>query len=260
MSDWFKMYSDGLDEPRMKYAIAKECAVCAVWVWTLSECCRRKSDTVRINDFVLFGASKTINVEVKVIETALKLLDEIEYIKLEGESLTVTSWEKRQSNYMRRVCVQGAKSVRTVSTQGSHSVLQEERRGDKREERRESKEDPIYDKFEKAKIHYPYETYRADVRKWPLHDVDWGKLSDYIIRAHENSTKGGVDDCAMFVHNLITKGKFVIDKKTAKSEKQKAISDLNIRFESGDIDEQECLRLKAEIKKKYDGAEKGVVK
>ena len=127
MSDWFKMYENGLDEARIKYAIQQAPEVIPVWVWVLSECCRKKTDTIKINKYVIFGGGQTINVSPDLFSAALELLGEIEYISLEMDSrLTVLKWSERQSEYCRKKIKNG---------QGTDNVHLEERRGE--EKRRE---------------------------------------------------------------------------------------------------------------------------
>jgi len=126
MSDWFKMYENGLDEPRMKYAINKTSDVTPVWIWVLSECCRNKSDSFCYNEFVRFGASQTINISEDDFAYAIEILGKIEYLSLQDDEIVVPKWDERQSEYCRK------KGYRKESGQGTDNVPLDKRRKEKK--------------------------------------------------------------------------------------------------------------------------------
>ena len=102
MSDYFKMYEDGLDEPRMKYAISKMSEVVGVWQWVLSQCCRKKRSYFTLDEFTAHGGAQTLNIKVEAFNKAIKLLAEIEYITMINLTCTVVKWAERQSAYCQK--------------------------------------------------------------------------------------------------------------------------------------------------------------
>jgi len=130
MADWFKMYENGIDEGRFKYALAKNPLALNVWVWVLSECCRCKSDTIDGGKFDVFGAHQKLNIPEESIQKCLDLLADVSYISLQDNKITVLKWNKRQSDYCRRQSAQCADSVRTVSEQSL--TRGEEKRGEEK--------------------------------------------------------------------------------------------------------------------------------
>lgn len=103
MSDWFKLYENGLDEPRLCYAVHQNPNVLNAWIWILSECCRSKSDTIRLrSDFDLKGASFKLNIPLDDILKGIELLVEIEYIENDNSHIKVLKWNDLQSDYCRK--------------------------------------------------------------------------------------------------------------------------------------------------------------
>lgn len=104
MADWFKFFENGLDEPRLQYAIGQLCEVTPVWVGILSECCRTKSGQIAWDDdeAYLMGFSRRLNVSVGKVNEAVNLLKRIRYIEVESGTLTVLKWKDLQSEYMRK--------------------------------------------------------------------------------------------------------------------------------------------------------------
>jgi len=128
MADWFKMYENGLDEPRMKYAINKTSDVTPVWIWILTECCRNKSDSFDYNEFIRFGAAQTVNIDEDRVATAIDVLAKIEYIVVSDDVLTVPKWDSRQSEYCRK------KGYKKESGQHPDNVPLDKKRGKKKKE------------------------------------------------------------------------------------------------------------------------------
>jgi len=127
MADWFKMYENGLDNPKMRYAIHKNKDVTAVWVWVLTQCCRKKGDSIDFDDFVLFGGSQTLNMDTGDFNACLDILQEIGYIQHESEYILVPKWGERQSEYCRKMNKKPKQSGVCTDT-----VHLEESRGDKK--------------------------------------------------------------------------------------------------------------------------------
>jgi len=128
MANWFKMYENGLDEPRMKYAIQKNPNTVAVWIWILTECCRNRSDQFDYSKFVQFGASQTINMPESDVVSVIDILHEIGYIVLSDDSIKVPKWNERQSEYCRK-----KNNKQIVSGECQASVRLEESRGEEEE-------------------------------------------------------------------------------------------------------------------------------
>lgn len=134
MADWFKFFNDSIDEPRLQWAISEQAEVLPVWVLILSECSKHYSDTItwRDKDYELLGYARKINVTAPRFNSALGLLERIEYIKRVDSCIKVLKWNEMQSVYCQRKAATSEHSVRTVSTHTPHSVPLEERRGDKK--------------------------------------------------------------------------------------------------------------------------------
>lgn len=138
MADWFKFYENDLDETRLQYAISKLPEVVSVWVRTLSECCRHKSDTFRWGSNIeRFGFSSRLGITVEKVDEAMKLLAEIDYIEIGEGFIKVLKWGSKQSEYCQwkqrhqnELKEVNRESVRTPS--GVSSRRGEERRGDKK--------------------------------------------------------------------------------------------------------------------------------
>ena len=144
MADWFKMYEDGLNEERLLSVMVDEPLVLGIWVWVLTQCCKDKSDTFDMSDRIKSGAIRKLNVSLDTFDTAMNLLNEIGYIYLGDEQVTVPQWDTRQSDYIKR-------SVRTPTVQCSSRG--EKSRGEKR--RKYSKA------FESFWEHYPRKQNKA---------------------------------------------------------------------------------------------------
>lgn len=98
------MYSNGMNEDRMQYAIHVSPYVWNVWSWVLSECCRNRSATITVRgDIDLKGASWRMNIPAEDIKRGLELLAEIGYVSTDGGSITVNKWEELQSEYCQKV-------------------------------------------------------------------------------------------------------------------------------------------------------------
>lgn len=135
MSDWFKLYENGLDEPRLCYAVHQNPNVLNTWIWILSECCRSKSDTIRLrSDFDLKGASFKLNIPLDDILKGIELLVEIEYIENDNSHIKVLKWNDLQSDYCRK-----KSHVTKDSPTKSDKVRQSQSRGE--EKRKEKKKE-----------------------------------------------------------------------------------------------------------------------
>ena len=125
MADWFRFYDNAMTEPRFQYALRKCPWVLHAWVWTLSECCRMKSDTVILRgDMDLIGASAILAIDLDQLKQGLETLSEIKYVENGGNALKVLKWKDLQSEYCKR-------KVR-VSEQSTDndSTMTPERRGE----------------------------------------------------------------------------------------------------------------------------------
>jgi hypothetical protein len=101
MSDYFRYYCDGLDEPRLLYAMNKCNLVHTVWMWVLSECARTKRNQIEHpSNAMLVGLGYKLNIPVGSLQLSLNLLVEIEYISDAGGLYIVRNWNKLQSKYM----------------------------------------------------------------------------------------------------------------------------------------------------------------
>lgn len=138
MADWFKFYENDLDETRLQYAIAKLPEVVSVWVRTLSECCRHKSDTFRWGSNIeLFGFSSRLGITPEKVTRAIELLAEIDYVEIGDNYIKVLKWGAKQSEYCQwkqrhqnNPTPQTRERVRTPS--GVSSRRGEENRGDEK--------------------------------------------------------------------------------------------------------------------------------
>jgi hypothetical protein len=101
MADWFKFYNDGLDEPRFQYAISEQSSVTGVWLLILSEASKKRSARItwRDLDFELFGYAKKLNISVPILNQCIGILERIEYISRKDGCITISEWDKRQSDY-----------------------------------------------------------------------------------------------------------------------------------------------------------------
>lgn len=113
MSDYFRFYDDGLDEPRLQYAINRNPSIISVWVWVLCQCAKKKSDTIDpVCNATLLGVAHKLGIGAGVFNECLSLLEEIHYVEKDVEgNLTVRKWNKLQSEYVRKY----HDSIRTVS-------------------------------------------------------------------------------------------------------------------------------------------------
>ena len=103
MADWFRFYSDALDEPRFQYALHRQPEVMHAWVWLLCECSRHHRDTVRtLSNSHLLGLSHKLAVNAGKLSTAFKILEEIEYIEKTPDGYKVRKWNDLQSEYMQK--------------------------------------------------------------------------------------------------------------------------------------------------------------
>lgn len=134
MADWFKFYNDGLDEPRIQFAISEHPSVVSVWLLILSEASKKRSGKItwRNQDFELFGYARKINVSVPVLNSCIELLTRIEYIKVDGDTIEIPEWERRQSDYSKGIDKGYFK--KTSKLLASNSEVSTARREEKREE------------------------------------------------------------------------------------------------------------------------------
>jgi hypothetical protein len=157
MADWFKFYNDGLDEPRLQYAIGEQPAVVSVWLAILSEASKHYQDSFkwRDQDFELFGYAKKVGVSVPVFNQCLGLLEQIEYITRTDGTLKVLKWNKMQSEYCRGI-KKGyfKKSRKKLPSNYLDSRIrgEERRREEKREEESTDKRCAVAPRFQKPGI------------------------------------------------------------------------------------------------------------
>ncbi len=142
MADWFKFYENDLDETRLQYAISQLPEVIPVWVGILSEACRHKVGTVSWgkDEIEMFGFSKRLGVSIPKVNEAVLMLAKIRYITLGENTINITKWGEKQSEYcQKRTKNQNQSgqnhhtkkdSVPTMSRQCPDNVRQEERRGE----------------------------------------------------------------------------------------------------------------------------------
>lgn len=133
MSDYFRFYDDSLDEPRLQYAINRNPHVVSVWVWVLSQCAKKKQDTIdKVCDATLLGVSHKLNIGAGVLKECFKILSEIKYIEPDGDCYKVRKWNDLQSEYMRTKQYRKPKDdtyhIRTLSVDDTSRG--EERRGE----------------------------------------------------------------------------------------------------------------------------------
>ena len=101
MSDYFRFYCDGLDEPRLLYAVHQSPHVPVVWLWVLCECARTKRNQIeQPSNAMLVGLQHKLNVPPGSVQLCLKLLTEIEYLAFESCCYIVRKWNDLQSKYM----------------------------------------------------------------------------------------------------------------------------------------------------------------
>lgn len=142
MANWFKIYETDLDETRMRFAMTQIPEVWPVWTRILMECCKHRSDSFKWGEKEqeLFGFADSLKISIPIVNKAVSLLCEIEYIQLKGKTLKVLKWNEKQGDYLLRAS-QGywkkyrESKKRTVIHGDSHI---EERRGE--EIRREEKD------------------------------------------------------------------------------------------------------------------------
>lgn len=112
------------------------------------------------------------------------------------------------------------------------------------EEYPEETGDVQYDKLGAEGLKLKWESWLELKKKWPDHDMDWEATVDYIIGCHVNSARDGVDDVWKFATNLGMKGKFrkkqVAGAAPAAESKEGRIAAVELEYEDGDIDADEC--------------------
>lgn len=218
MADWFKFYENGLDEPRLQYAIGQLSEITPVWVGILSECCRTKSGQIAWDDdeAYLMGFSRRLNVSVPKVNEAVNLLKRIRYIEVASGTLTVLKWKDLQSEYMRKKeRVKQPVSGQYPDKVGFCPPRGEERRGDKRRvQHKDGAVAPVVVKWvkptldeikaEAVRVGLPetecahflnyYESNgwrvgRNPMRSWPHALVNW--KNNYQTRIYESNQRNG---------------------------------------------------------------------
>lgn len=101
MADWFKFYNNGLEEPRMQFAISEQPLVTSVWLAILSEASKARSSQItwRDLDFELFGYARKLNISTPILNQCIGLLERIGYIQRKDGKITIDGWDKLQSDY-----------------------------------------------------------------------------------------------------------------------------------------------------------------
>jgi len=162
MSDWFRWYDDALDEPRLQYAINKHPSVVAVWLWFLSQCAKKKRDTVdEICNATLLGISHKLGIGAGVVNECVSLLLDINYIEKCDGGYKVRKWNDLQSEYMRLKKYRDGKMIRTQYVHDNDMYVHDTSRGEERrgEEIRKEKSTlaPLAD-FDRLWSAYPSKT------------------------------------------------------------------------------------------------------
>lgn len=104
MANWFKLYETDLDETRMRFALTKLPEVWPVWTGILMECCKHRGDTIRwgTKEHELFGFSDRLKVSLPKVNEAIKILCDIDYIKMQDGVIKVLKWCEKQDDYLAR--------------------------------------------------------------------------------------------------------------------------------------------------------------
>ena len=125
MANWYKSYETGLDEERLIYVLAEEPLALSVWVWILTQCCKDRRGNISMDKWIKRGATHKLNINEQVFDTALNLLNEVNYIAYEDGKITVLQWENRQSDYCNRI---GVRTPTVDSTSRGEEKRREKRR------------------------------------------------------------------------------------------------------------------------------------
>ena len=121
-------------------------------------------------------------------------------------------------------------------------------------------EDLLYEKMLKAHLKVPWIRWAEYRKSYPDADTDWEKLVKYVIDCHVGSNTGGVSNPLMLVQKMLEVGKFMTAKgkegiggttAAKKKEGMQKRSDLNEKYMSGDLDDDEVRRLHAENDAEY---------
>lgn len=133
MSDYFRFYCDGLDEPRLLYAIHQSPHVPVVWLWVLCECARTKKNQIeQPSNAMLVGLQHKLNVPAGSVQLCLKLLVEIEYLEHIDCMYIVRKWNELQSKYMQEKAWKETHKNQKKPKE-TKNPIGEERRGDDKE-------------------------------------------------------------------------------------------------------------------------------
>ena len=196
MADWFKFYNDGLDEPRLQYAISENPSTVSVWLLILSEASKKRcgSITWRDQDFELFGYAKKLNLSVPVLNQCISILERIEYIKRHDGVIEIPEWEKRQSDYAKGLDKGYYK--KTSKLLASDSEVSTIRREEKREEEKR-KENTVatLPRFQKPTI----EAVKLQAAKIGLADAEADKFFNYY---ESNGWRVGRNPMKSWVHAM----------------------------------------------------------
>ena len=134
MADWFKFYEDGINCDKMRYMMHENDKALTVWIWVLSQCCKKKSDTFGASKYDLAGASMNLNTPKDEIRNCLLLLDEVGYIQVDGDDVKVLKWSKLQSEYCKRLQDGSSPTSKKVKLTSKKVQTEEKRREEKRRE------------------------------------------------------------------------------------------------------------------------------
>jgi hypothetical protein len=200
MADWFKFFENGLDEPRLQYAIGQLPEVTPVWVGILSECCRTKSGVITWDDdeAYLMGFSRRLNVSVPKVNEAVNLLKRIRYNEIASGLLTVLKWSTLQSEYMRKKeRVKQPVSGQSPDKVGFCPPRGEERRGEeKRVDKTQSGAKAPVSKWEKPGV----EQVRLEGLRIGLPETECDKFRNYY---ESNGWRVGRNPMKSWPHALI---------------------------------------------------------
>lgn len=130
MADYFRFYCDGLDEPRLLYAMHKSTHVVTVWIWVLCECARTKKNQIeQPSSAMLVGLQHKLNVQPGTIQLCLNTLVEIEYLESVDSCYIVRKWNDLQSKYMQEKAWKESHRNQK-KPKGTKNPIGEERRGE----------------------------------------------------------------------------------------------------------------------------------
>ena len=142
MSDYFRFYCDGLDEPRFLYAMHQSTHVPVTWLWVLCECARTKKNQIqKPTNAMLVGLQHKLNVPPGSVQLCLNLLVEIDYLEEADGTYIVRKWNDLQSKYMQEKAWKESHRNQKEPKE-TKNPIGEERRGEERTDKSNRESDP----------------------------------------------------------------------------------------------------------------------